>query len=182
MPRAVHRAADVSPSHPCCAEFLAADGGCVSGAALAKVVGVSRVAVWGHLHRLETEGFRFTAEHSRGYRLSAQPAGLSPALVRARLPAGAPATFFHATVDSTNEEAERQLPPGAPRPLSYFPPRRAKGEAVSGASGTARPKAISTSPSPSAPSCRRSACTCSLSGWGSICASCSPPSPAWPRA
>lgn len=125
MPRAVHRAADVEAT--LLREFLAAEGGCVSGTALAKVVGVSRVAVWGHLHRLETEGFRFTAEHSRGYRLSAQPAGLSPTLVRARLPAAAPAMLFHATVDSTNEEAERQLAAGRTAPFVVFSAAQSQG-------------------------------------------------------
>jgi BirA family biotin operon repressor/biotin-[acetyl-CoA-carboxylase] ligase len=115
MPRTAQRVADVEAT--LLREFLAAEGGCVSGAALAKVVGISRVAVWGHLHKLELQGFRFTAEHSRGYRLSAQPAGLSPTLVRALLPADAPAPLFHPSVDSTNEEAARQLATGRAAPF-----------------------------------------------------------------
>jgi BirA family biotin operon repressor/biotin-[acetyl-CoA-carboxylase] ligase len=125
MPRAVHHAADIEAT--LLREFLAADGGCISGAALAKVVGVSRVAVWGHLHRLEAEGFGFTAEHSRGYRLTARPAGLSPALVRAHLPLDAPATLFHSSVDSTNEEAERQLAAGRQVPFVVFASAQTRG-------------------------------------------------------
>lgn len=125
MPRAAHRAVDVEAT--LLREFLAANGGCVSGAALAKLVGVSRVAVWGHLHRLESEGFGFTAEHSRGYRMAAQPTGLSPALIRALLPATTPATLFHASVDSTNEEAERQLATGRAAPFVVFAGAQTRG-------------------------------------------------------
>lgn len=107
-------------ARPCCEtealllrEFLTAGEACVSGAALAKSVGLSRVAVWGHLHRLEAEGFRFEPVHSRGYRLVGQPEGASPALIRALAPT-VPNLVFLDRVDSTNEEAGRRLTAGEP--------------------------------------------------------------------
>jgi BirA family biotin operon repressor/biotin-[acetyl-CoA-carboxylase] ligase len=133
-------------------EFLAAGDGCVSGAHLAKVVGLSRVAVWGHLHRLEAEGFAFEPVHSRGYRLTARPSALNATLIRALLPPGTPPLRYLPSVDSTNEEACRQLAAGAPRRSSPSPPSRPAAAAASAAPGTAPPtRAISTSPQLSVP-------------------------------
>jgi BirA family biotin operon repressor/biotin-[acetyl-CoA-carboxylase] ligase len=108
-------------------EFLAAGDGCVSGAHLAEVVGLSRVAVWGHLHRLETDGFAFEPVHSRGYRLTARPTALNVALIRALLPAGAPSLLFLDSVDSTNEEAGRQLANGRPAPFAIVAAEQTRG-------------------------------------------------------
>ncbi len=107
-------------------EFLAAGDACVSGAALAKVVGLSRVAVWGHLHRLEADGFAFTPVHSRGYRLAARPPLPHPALIRALQPA-APEIVYLASVDSTNEEAGRQLTAGRDAPFLVLAASQTRG-------------------------------------------------------
>ena len=107
--------------------FLAAGDGCVSGAVLAKAVGLSRVAVWGHLHRLEEEGFAFEALHSRGYRLTSRPAALSAPLLRALLPVGAPPLVYLRSVDSTNEEAGRQLAAGRPAPFIILAAEQTRG-------------------------------------------------------
>jgi len=118
MQRHLHRAEDFEAT--LLREFLAAGGDFVSGAALAKLVGVSRVAVWAHLHRLQEAGFVFEAVHSRGYRLTAQPSGVSAPLVRALLAprkTAAPAVLYLPSVDSTNEEAERQLTAGRAAPF-----------------------------------------------------------------
>ncbi len=66
-------------------ELLAADTGLVSGPRLAKILGISRVAVWLQLQKLTKQGFVFEAVQSRGYRLKQMPAGLHPALVQAYL-------------------------------------------------------------------------------------------------
>jgi len=108
-------------------EFLAAGDGCVSGAHLAKVVGLSRVAVWGHLHRLEAEGFAFEPVHSRGYRLTARPSALNATLIRALLPPGTPPLRYLPSVDSTNEEACRQLAAGAPTPFVALAAEQTRG-------------------------------------------------------
>lgn len=108
-------------------EFLAAGEACVSGAALARVVGLSRVAVWGHLHRLEAEGFTFAAVHSRGYRLAARPAGPHAGLIRALLPADAAPIHFLDSVDSTNDEAGRRLAAGEAAPFVVLAAAQTKG-------------------------------------------------------
>jgi BirA family transcriptional regulator, biotin operon repressor / biotin---[acetyl-CoA-carboxylase] ligase len=115
MPRSARPAAEIETA--LLREFLAAGDGCVSGAHLAQVVGLSRVAVWGHLHRLEAEGFAFEPVHSRGYRLTARPAGPCAALIRARLPTGASPLVYLDSVDSTNDEAGRQLTNGRLAPF-----------------------------------------------------------------
>ena len=100
-------------------ELLAAHTGLVSGARLAKLLGVSRVAVWMQLQKLTRQGFVFEAVQSRGYRLIQAPDQLHPALVQAHLSRakGTPHLVCLATVDSTNSEAERQLAGGSPVPL-----------------------------------------------------------------
>ncbi len=100
-------------------EMLAADAGTVSGARLAKLLGISRVAVWMQLKKLTRQGFEFEARRSRGYRLLKTPTTLHPTLIRAYLSGRphAPALICLDSVDSTNSEAERQLAAGASVPL-----------------------------------------------------------------
>ncbi len=124
MPRSSRTAAEIEAA--LLREFLAAGDGCVSGAALAKVVGLSRVAVWGHLHRLEAEGFGFEAIHSRGYRLTARPAVPSAALIRALWPEAPPVLYLE-SVDSTNEEAGRQLTAGHAAPFVVLAAAQTRG-------------------------------------------------------
>jgi BirA family biotin operon repressor/biotin-[acetyl-CoA-carboxylase] ligase len=125
MPRPTHSASDIETA--LLREFLAAGEGCVSGAHLAEVVGLSRVAVWGHLHRLEAEGFAFEPVHSRGYRLTTRPAALNAAMLRALVPAGTPPMLFLDSVDSTNEEAGRQLANGRPAPFAIVAAEQTRG-------------------------------------------------------
>jgi len=100
-------------------EFLAAGSGLVSGTRLAKLLGVSRVAVWMQLQKLTKQGFGFEAVRSRGYRLRQTPGQLHLALVQAHLirAKGRPHLVCLDTVDSTNSEAERQLAAGCAVPL-----------------------------------------------------------------
>ena len=100
-------------------ELLAADSGFVSGTRLAKLLGISRVAVWMQLQKLTKQGFTFEAVRSRGYKLSAFPARLHPGLVQAYLSARsrAPRVLCFETIDSTNSEAERQLAGNCEVPL-----------------------------------------------------------------
>lgn len=100
-------------------EMLAADAGTVSGARLAKLLGISRVAVWMQLKKLTRQGFEFEARRSRGYRLLKTPTTLHPTLIRAYLSGRSypPALICLDSVDSTNSEAERQLAAGASVPL-----------------------------------------------------------------
>lgn len=100
-------------------EMLAADTATVSGARLAKLLGVSRVAVWMQLQKLIRQGFVFEARRSRGYRLVKIPDTLHPALIQAYLSGRPrpPQLVCLDTVDSTNSEAERLLASGAAVPL-----------------------------------------------------------------
>ncbi len=98
---------------------LLADAGTVSGAKLAKLLGVSRVAIWMQLQKLTRQGFVFEARRSRGYRLVKTPDTLHAALVQAHLSGRPrpPHLVCLDTVDSTNSEAERLLATGAAVPL-----------------------------------------------------------------
>ena len=100
-------------------ELLAADSGTVSGARLARLLGVSRVAVWMQLQKLARQGFVFEARRSRGYLLRKTPDHLHAALVRAHLSGRPhpPHLVCLDTVDSTNSEAERLLAAGTAVPL-----------------------------------------------------------------
>ena len=100
-------------------ELLAAESGFVSGTRLAKLLGVSRVAVWMQLQKLTRQGFTFEAVRSRGYKITAFPKQLHPALVQSYLTGRSrpPQVICLETVDSTNSEAERQLAANCAVPL-----------------------------------------------------------------
>jgi len=66
-------------------ELLARDSGHVSGTRLAKLLGLSRVAIWMQLQKLTRQGFVFEAARSRGYRLLQTPPQLHHELIQAHL-------------------------------------------------------------------------------------------------
>jgi BirA family biotin operon repressor/biotin-[acetyl-CoA-carboxylase] ligase len=100
-------------------ELLAHDTDYVSGNRLAKLLGMSRVAVWMQLQKLTRQGFAFEAARSRGYRLKQTPPQLHHGLIQAHLTAQSRQPNFITldTVDSTNSEAERHLAAGSRTPL-----------------------------------------------------------------
>jgi BirA family biotin operon repressor/biotin-[acetyl-CoA-carboxylase] ligase len=109
--------------------LLAAGEGFVSGTALARSLGMSRVAVWQHMEKLREQGFAFEAVRARGYRLTDRPAGLNAVLLRAQL---APAVRAFAVtvldeVDSTNDEVTRRLAAGDSAPFAVIARRQTKG-------------------------------------------------------
>jgi len=110
-------------------ELLARRSGYVSGSALAAKLGMSRVGVWQHMRRLRAQGFRFDAVRRRGYRLARQPAGLNLPLVLAHLRPRLrrPDVLCLADVDSTNDEAERQLAAGRRVPFAVLARRQTLG-------------------------------------------------------
>ncbi|MBA3850305.1 MAG: biotin--[acetyl-CoA-carboxylase] ligase [Opitutus sp.] len=109
-------------------ELLAHGDEPVSGTRLAKLLGVSRVAVWMHLQKLAKEGFAFEAVRARGYRLARPPAHLHAALVHAHLGRQkAPHLVCLGAVDSTNSEAERRLAAGEPVPLVILAREQTRG-------------------------------------------------------
>lgn len=111
------------------AELIAAEPDFVSGSALAKKLGISRVAIWQYMEKLREQGFAFEAVRARGYRLTARPASLSAALVQAyrRDRAGDFPLQLIAEIDSTNDEAARQLAAGKEAPFAVIAQRQTKG-------------------------------------------------------
>lgn len=109
--------------------LLEADGGFVSGGALAKELSLSRVAVWQHMEKLRVQGFEFEAVRAKGYRLVKRPEGIHPNLVLAFL--GSRKLQFRLLwcdeIDSTNDEAARQLTGGSAAPLIVLAKRQTKG-------------------------------------------------------
>lgn len=101
----------------------------VSGSVLARKLGMSRVGVWMHMEKLRAQGFEFEAVRSRGYRLVRPPPGLNLLLIQAHLqPRGQPPDILCLPeVDSTNDEAERQLAAGRPTPFVVLARRQTLG-------------------------------------------------------
>jgi BirA family biotin operon repressor/biotin-[acetyl-CoA-carboxylase] ligase len=110
-------------------ELLADKTGWVSGTALARRLGVSRVSIWQHMKKLRAQGFVFEAQRARGYRLAAQPAVLHPVLIDLQLkvrPRGFSLVVLD-EIDSTNDEAARQLGAGRPAPFAVLARRQTRG-------------------------------------------------------
>ncbi len=109
--------------------LLESEGGFVSGAALARQLNLSRVAVWQHMEKMRQQGFAFEAVRARGYRLAQRPTGLHPDLIRAFL---APRRLrfdwvWLESVDSTNDEVTRRLADGALAPLVVVAKEQTRG-------------------------------------------------------
>lgn len=130
---------DVRPEQVILRALLQAAPDVVSGEALARELGVSRVSVWQHMEKLREQGVVFESLHSKGYRLAPHSQGLSPALIEAlrnaecetsATPAANSAfTSLHLLdeVDSTNDEAARRLTAGEAAPLVVMARRQTKG-------------------------------------------------------
>lgn len=109
-------------------ELLAREPGHISGTALAKKLGVSRVSIWLHMEKLRSQGFEFDAARSRGYRLTRRPEGLHLALIQAYLKGrrALPISILD-EVDSTNDEAARRLAAGQNAPLVVLARKQTRG-------------------------------------------------------
>lgn len=110
-------------------ELLARQPNWVSGSVLALKLGVSRVAVWQHMEKLRAAGFAFEAQRSRGYRIAEWPATIYAPLIETYLKSR-PRHFsllILDQVDSTNDEAARQLAAGRPVPFAVLARRQTRG-------------------------------------------------------
>jgi BirA family biotin operon repressor/biotin-[acetyl-CoA-carboxylase] ligase len=119
----------LTPENVILRELLAREPGWVSGATLAARLGVSRVSVWNHMEKLRAQGFAFEARRSRGYRLSARPERLHAFLIEAQLkvrPRGFSLVVLD-EIDSTNDEAARELAAGRPAPFAVLARRQTRG-------------------------------------------------------
>jgi len=118
MPR--HHHDSDSPELVILHELLTASPDYLSGQSLARTLGMSRVAVWQHMEKLRAQGFEFEAKHACGYRIAATPLELHATyiehLLRSHGRNTLPFTVYD-SVDSTNDEATRQLARGAPVPF-----------------------------------------------------------------
>lgn len=109
--------------------LLATPDSHVSGSDIAGALGISRVAVWARIQRLEHRGYRIAAIRNKGYRLIGEPATLDAPLVHARLGARSTplAVRILETIDSTNTEATRLLSANEPAPLAVITRRQTQG-------------------------------------------------------
>jgi len=109
-------------------ELLAREPAYVSGATLAEKLHMSRVSVWMHMEKLRAQGFTFEASTARGYRIATRPAGLHLALVEAYLKGRRhlPIQLLD-EVDSTNDEAARQLASGRTAPFVILARQQTRG-------------------------------------------------------
>ena len=91
------------------------EGAHVSGAQLARELGVTRNSVWKAVNALRREGYHIDATTNRGYALSHEDDLLSASGIRRFLPADAPLfPTVRKCLDSTNAEALRRAVDGAP--------------------------------------------------------------------
>ncbi len=115
--------------HLILSEMLAQEPQWVSGTALAKQLGISRVAVWQQMEKLREAGFKFEARRALGYRIAERPAGPHAALIETQLkirPRGFSLLVLDET-DSTNDEAVRQLAAGRSAPFAVIARRQTRG-------------------------------------------------------
>jgi len=118
-----------TPEHVILHELLSREPNWVSGSALALKLGISRVAVWQHMEKLRAAGFGFEAQRARGYRLIRRPDTLHAELIETQLKVR-PKEFTLLVldeVDSTNDEAARQLAEGRPTPFAVLARRQTRG-------------------------------------------------------
>lgn len=110
-------------------ELLAREPDFLSGTALAKKLGMSRVSVWLHMEKLRAQGFTFEAARARGYRIAQRPTGLHLGLIQAHLKGRRHdfAISLLDQVDSTNDEAARQLAAGRPAPFVVLAREQTRG-------------------------------------------------------
>lgn len=119
----------LTAEHVILRELLAREPNWVSGSALAAKLGVTRVAVWQHMEKLRAAGFGFEAQRARGYRLSQRPGSLHAAFIETQLKVRPKAFSLLVLdeIDSTNDEAARQLAAGRPAPFAVLARRQTRG-------------------------------------------------------
>jgi BirA family biotin operon repressor/biotin-[acetyl-CoA-carboxylase] ligase len=110
-------------------ELLAREPEFLSGTELARKLGMTRVSVWLHMEKLRAQGFTFEAARSRGYRIAQRPTGLHQGLIQAHLKGRRPHLVISLLdeVDSTNDEAARQLAAGRSAPFVVLARQQTRG-------------------------------------------------------
>lgn len=90
-------------------------GSFVSGAALAKELGVTRNSIWKAIKSLEAQGYAIEGVTNKGYRLADDCSILSAASIERFLTSPEVHVEFHETIDSTNNRAKALAASGAPQ-------------------------------------------------------------------
>lgn len=93
------------------------DGDFVSGAELARQLGVSRTAVWKGVERLRSAGYGVESVTNRGYRLSGKGDVLSAAGIARHLKNAALRVEYYPVIGSTNTVLKERAASGAPHGL-----------------------------------------------------------------
>lgn len=89
-------------------------GSHISGASIARSIGVSRNAIWKAVCTLRAEGYEIEAVTNKGYALAWENDPLSPQSIERHLPGGHPFSLtVRKRLDSTNAEARRRALEGA---------------------------------------------------------------------
>jgi len=101
----------------------------VSGSDIARSLDMSRVAVWQYMEKLRAQGFNFEAVRARGYRLTGRPNVINRSLIEAYLSTRNLTFGLECLdeVDSTNDEAMRQLATGRSTPFVAMAKRQTRG-------------------------------------------------------
>lgn len=123
------RDSEVIPEIVILRALLENETGFVSGSKLAKTLEMSRVAVWQYMEKLRAQGFNFEAVRARGYRLTGRPAVVNLYLIEAYLAARRLNFGLECLdeVDSTNDEAMRQLATGRRTPFVVIARKQSRG-------------------------------------------------------
>jgi BirA family biotin operon repressor/biotin-[acetyl-CoA-carboxylase] ligase len=99
-----------------------AKGAFVSGTQLSEHLGISRTAIWFKVQALKKAGFDIDAMPQRGYRVEGSPNVLHAVLLEeaAKSLALEIPVLYYPELDSTNDEAERQLAKGRKAPFAIL--------------------------------------------------------------
>lgn len=83
----------------------------ISGEGLAKMLDLSRAAVWKAIKSLQKDGYKIDAVTNKGYRLNDENDIITEELIRSRLESNLK-VIYYPTIDSTNTEAKRLIANG----------------------------------------------------------------------
>ncbi len=119
----------------------------ISGQALADTAGVSRTAIWKHIHALRQEGYEIHGSSGRGYRLEHAPDRLSAEGVQAGLKTSVlgKEIIFRSQIDSTQNLAKSFGEQGAPEGTVVLAETQDKGRGRRGRIWTPIPHGVAMS-------------------------------------
>lgn len=119
----------------------------ISGQALADAAGISRTAIWKHIHALRQEGYFIQASSGRGYRLEHVPDRLSAEGVQAGLQTAilGQNMAFRPQIDSTQNLAKTLGEQGAPEGTVILAETQTQGRGRRGRAWSAIPHGVAMS-------------------------------------